>query len=351
MENNITNRYYWVDRIKLIACILVLMGHFISGLILSNILENNYFWDWFGKTIYYFHVPLFFICSGFLYQQKSKVSNLDDWKNNIVKKLINLGIPYLIFSVATIILKIMASDSVNNKISEGFFEILFLNPIAPYWFLYVLFFMFVFTLPIKKDKQGIALLIISLILKLISIVIENYNFYNIVPYFVKGIMINEIWFVFGMIISKYKLHNRVKINNCLILISFIVEILVSIIIYRYCLYSNSLITFILGFFICLSVIGFNINREKVKNTYIEKILIKNTMPIFLMHTIFAAFIRVVLIKINITNSIVHFVLGLLCSILLPILVTRILAKIPCGIFIIYPGKVLGGENVKNNAIS
>ena len=103
-------KYVWVDRVKLLACLLVVLGHFLSGLILADIIENNVFFVWFSKTIYYFHVPLFFICSGYLYQNSSKVTNFKEWKKNVSKKLMALGIPYVIFSTVTVLMKTIASD-------------------------------------------------------------------------------------------------------------------------------------------------------------------------------------------------------------------------------------------------
>ena len=42
-----------------------------------NILPENNLYGWFNTMIYYFHVPLFFICSGYLYQKYSRVNNAD----------------------------------------------------------------------------------------------------------------------------------------------------------------------------------------------------------------------------------------------------------------------------------
>ena len=36
-------RFIWINRVKLLACILVVLGHFLSGLIISNIIKNNIF--------------------------------------------------------------------------------------------------------------------------------------------------------------------------------------------------------------------------------------------------------------------------------------------------------------------
>ena len=59
----------WIDAVKNIACILVVLGHFFQSVVKVEIVPGNDLHQWFNLTIYYFHVPLFFICSGYLYQK------------------------------------------------------------------------------------------------------------------------------------------------------------------------------------------------------------------------------------------------------------------------------------------
>ena len=65
----VKTREKWVDDVKVIACILVALGHFFMSMVQSGILPDSNLHEWFITTIYYFHVPLFFICSGYLYQK------------------------------------------------------------------------------------------------------------------------------------------------------------------------------------------------------------------------------------------------------------------------------------------
>lgn len=122
----------------------------------ASILPDNSLYQWFNTTIYYFHVPLFFICSGYLYQKYSRVDSIGAWKRNVLKKAVALGIPYFVFSFATWLLKTLFADSVNNQIG-GLGDTLFLHPTSPYWFLYILFLIFVVT-PAVKTLTGMAVL-------------------------------------------------------------------------------------------------------------------------------------------------------------------------------------------------
>lgn len=162
----VRTREKWVDDVKVIACILVVLGHFFQSMTKANILPENDLYEWFETTIYYFHVPLFFICSGCLYQKYSKVNSVDGWFRNIVKKALALGVPYVSFSTATWVLKKAFSSSVNDQIG-GLGDTLFFHPTAPYWYLYALFFIFFVTPTFSSVKVAAVGLIIALAAKVL----------------------------------------------------------------------------------------------------------------------------------------------------------------------------------------
>ena len=163
------NREIWVDNVKVIACILVVLGHFFQSMTQAGVLPENDLYQWFNQTIYYFHVPLFFICSGYLYQKYASVNDGKKWLKNVWKKLIALGIPYFVFSFATWVLKTVFSSSVNSQIG-GLTDTLFVHPASPYWYLYALFFLFVITPTFANKTMGVIGLTCALILKLLGII-------------------------------------------------------------------------------------------------------------------------------------------------------------------------------------
>lgn len=131
-------REVWVDNVKVVACILVVLGHFFQSMTAADILPRSDLYQWFIQSIYFFHVPLFFMCSGYLYQKLSCIDSMRSWGKNIFKKFLALGIPYFAFSFATWILKTLFSSSVNGEIG-GLVDTFFLHPTSPYWYLYALF--------------------------------------------------------------------------------------------------------------------------------------------------------------------------------------------------------------------
>lgn len=160
----VRTREKWVDDVKVIACILVVLGHFFQSMTKANILSENDLYEWFNTTIYYFHVPLFFICSGYLYQKYSEVNSIGSWCKNVAKKALALGVPYVTFSTATWLLKMVFADSVNKQ-ADGLFSTLVVNPSAPYWYLYALLFIFLVTPTLSSMKVASVVLMIALVAK------------------------------------------------------------------------------------------------------------------------------------------------------------------------------------------
>lgn len=70
MNPSLNEREIWIDNLKAIACVLVVVGHMLQGLIKSEIIFETPFYLWFETTTYYIHVPVFFFCAGYIHQKK-----------------------------------------------------------------------------------------------------------------------------------------------------------------------------------------------------------------------------------------------------------------------------------------
>lgn len=322
-------REKWVDDVKVIACILVVLGHFFQSMTKANILPENDLYKWFNTTIYYFHVPLFFICSGYLYQKYSKVNSVDSWCKNVAKKALALGVPYLTFSTATWLLKTMFADSVNKQ-ADSLFSTLVVNPSAPYWYLYVLFFIFLVTPTFSSVKATAVGLIVALAAKVLILTGGR------AIYAVSTVLSNEIWFVLGMSICAFNVQlkgKRVQGTICELLF-----VILSIAVYTVEI-SGGVISFAMGLLACVAVILMVAGFEEKFSRGMD-FLAKYTMPIFLMHTLFAAPMRSVLLKMGIENASIHVVLGLGISFAGPIIAAWIMKKTKWLEFFLYPNKFI-----------
>jgi len=241
----VKTREKWVDDIKVIACILVVLGHFFQSMTKASIMPENDLYKWFNTTIYYFHVPLFFICSGYLYQKYSKVNSLGSWRRNVAKKMLALGVPYATFTTATWVLKKVFSSSVNDQIG-GLGDTLFLHPTAPYWYLYALFFIFLVTPTFNSVKAAAAGLVVALTAKGLFLTGGGYGVYA-----VSTVLSNEIWFALGMSICAFnvQLKGR-KVQGTICGLLFII---LSILMYKAGI-SGGLASFVMGLLACVAVI-------------------------------------------------------------------------------------------------
>ena len=326
----VRTREKWVDDVKVIACILVVLGHFFQSMTKANILPENNLYGWFNTTIYYFHVPLFFICSGYLYQKYSRVNSVGSWRRNVAKKILALGVPYATFTTATWVLKKVFSSSVNDQIG-GLGDTLFFHPTAPYWYLYALFFIFLVTPTFSSVKAAAVGLIVALAAKVLILTGGGYSVYA-----VSTVLSNEIWFVLGMSICAFdvQLKGR-KVQGTICGLLFMI---LSVVVYKAEI-SGSVIPFAMGLLACVAVILIVASFEEKLGRGMD-FLAKYTMPIFLMHTLFAAPLRSILMKIGIENAVIHVVLGLGISFVGPIMAAWIMKKTKWLEFILYPNKFI-----------
>lgn len=106
-------------------------------------------------------------------------------------------------------------------------------------------------------------------------------------------------------------------------------------------WNNSFINFVIAL---VAVIGFlclfnNWNKTNATLSYFAKY----TMPIFLMHTLFAAPMRVVLSKVGLTMWPVQVVMGISISIAGPVIAMMVMQKIYWLEFFVNHWKVIRGK--------
>lgn len=326
-------RLIWVDHVKLFACVLVVLGHFFQSMVSAGILAGGDVYRWFIRTIYCFHVPLFFLCSGFLYQKGSAVRSFNDWKANVVKKLVALGVPYLTFSLVTWLLKTVFSSAVNEQV-DGLLTCLFVHPLSPYWYLYALFFLFLLTPTFSGAKAARLGLGAALLLKAAQLAGLQTGLYP-----VDTVLANAVWFVLGMWLCVAEVSEKTgagKRTGAVLAVLFLVL--------GVAVYCGDLpwpwLDFLLGLLACAAVLLLMQKVPDGKRNRFLALAEGHTMPIFLMHTIFAAGLRSVLLKIGIDQGVIHLTLGLLISFAGPIVAAEIMKKTRWMEFLLYPGKYI-----------
>ena len=311
-------RENWIDNIKIFACILVAVGHLFQSMCASGIMNSGVIYQWFNRTIYYFHVPLFFICSGYVYQKNSTVNSFAEWRRSVLKKMITLGIPYFVFSLITWGMKKIFSDNVNSGV-HGLGYDLFIHPMSPYWYLFAIFFIFLITGTLSNKKICYLLLLLAILLRITSEIVDLYV--------VRIVLSNQIWFVIGMAVCKCDFAEAARKYRPSAYVAAGLFLILSVWRWEY-------LSFLMGLLACYAVMIFSVSVFNKPN-----VLAEYTMPVFLMHTIFAAGVRVVILKLGIAAPAIHVVLGLGASFLGPIVAAEVMKKLKLDI-LYQPGKYI-----------
>ena len=132
-------RIEWLEVLQGFSMLLVVIGH-IS---LSNIAFNpDYpFTAALERIIYSFHMPLFIFISGWLFQLTC-LSSDRHYRSVMKRKLSRLGIPFLVFTVVTIGLKLAFPGLMHRQVDTeellNTFVLFSSNPLGEMWFLITL---------------------------------------------------------------------------------------------------------------------------------------------------------------------------------------------------------------------
>ncbi len=154
-----TNRISYLDIAKGIGIIFVVVGHHLSGIPALT--------TW----IYSFHMPLFFIISGFLLSERKTI----DIKRFIKKKANSLLYPYIVFSMICILWRLLLFVALKSLPEESFVVII-VKTLTTYgyhalWFLPTLFCAETITVLSEKRYERISWAI-CIVLLLVGIAVS-----------------------------------------------------------------------------------------------------------------------------------------------------------------------------------
>lgn len=135
-----SQRIQWLDLAKGVTIFLVVVVHVIEGLYKTGQFPQQQIISTSIMGILFTIVmPIFFALSGFVYTPSK---NARQYVVSLGKKLVNLGIPYVIFSIIYVALQ-HASTAVHHLNSWQDLAKIYAVPIGYLWYLYVLFFVYV----------------------------------------------------------------------------------------------------------------------------------------------------------------------------------------------------------------
>lgn len=335
-------RIEWVDFGKGFTIFLVVVGHVFSGMFQSrSFIESKNLIFILTQSMYIFHIPVFFLLSGYLFKP------LNSWKeffNEVIKKLIILGIPYVFYSVVQFILQKIGGSSV--RAAASFYDLLNIwrIPYGVAWYLLTLWWIsIIFGVISIKIKNHFVLFCISFIL-LISNFMLNYDIY-----LMNKITLWSSFYILGYLLRKTKIIEKYKV--VLGIVSGVILVVYLLICIQYGI--KDIISYVkpgfagLLFFasvILAASIYPKLNLIPIFGDYFRN-LGKDSIVIYLVHAPIASVTRIFLLKFGVTNLLVHIVIGTVFAWYGSIFAIYLMNKIPYIDFVFYPMKYLKNRNI------
>lgn len=283
-----SNRILWLDLTKLFGIFLIVFGH------MSLYSENL---KWLNTYVYSFHVPLFFVLSGYLFDKYKDYSFL----NFLKKKATTILIPYFVFSILFLIIYLAlgasVAESLNKQMSSSlsslFLGILYatgdkLPQNAPLWFLPCLFVVeilyFLISKVCKNNKTAITVICIILCLLFLYIKLP------LLPWSLNSAFIMLLYFNLGNLKIPNIKNNMYNIILIVILLiaGFLLQLQnkINVSVMTNC-YGNQIIFLSSSF---LSIMGYYLLFKSlpVVGNWISKLagIGKNTLGILIFHKLF-----------------------------------------------------------------
>ena len=302
------NRLEWIDTLKGVAIITVVVGHCVGGALAANYFKNDYL---IVKTIfdfiYSFHMPLFFSISGFLFY-------LTKTYNKYKIRILDLGLIYIFWTLITWLIKFLAGGSINYPVTVQTLLLNLYNPTFIYWYIYSLILISLICSTKKLEQINLTklllLFVVAYVVKIlpVSLGIFGKSIYFMSFFALGGYLYNEhrykkiskntvICLCVVIIFNIFLYFNEISFSNE-------IEILKEIIV------ANSAI--ILSYYI--------FSEQKKLNVF--KILGVYSLHIYLMHDFVVAGTRMIFIRLNNENLLLYLIIGTVLGNVIPIIVGK-----------------------------
>ncbi len=329
-DKNLTNsrpRIAWLDSLKGFAIICVVVGHVLDGYLKAGSFPNNGYEEYcIYQVVYAFHMPLFFLVSGFMYAMAYfDAEGRPKWAK-LKWQLPNIAILYFLFSAFLVAFKVLfVAKYVNGEASWSDLACSFWQPVFPYWYLYVLAVYYVVCLALPRWRKWILPLSISLVLSLLASLITNHEHFS-VQY---QILYYLLFFISGIVLQ----HAKVAISWLAASLGFVASFVLSLLFWgggsdwpNDCLnhqpYLNTLVA--LGF--CLFFWKL-FSSVKALNVSLLNLCGRYCLEIYVTHCFLTAGFRSILPALGLTNFWLNVVLNTVLSTALPLLFAIVLQRI------------------------
>lgn len=325
-------RIEWLDFGKGITIFFVMLVHIIEGIYnTEGYAQYKLISEVAMALIFTFIMPVFFALSGYLYKSPA---NFSSYIASLRKKAISLFIPYILFSIIYVVLQHFSSDVHNIRGWSSLLKI-YEQPISYLWFLYALFFVFVLAglLSLLKIKPLLQLIIYFCLF----VISQLYQF----PSFLNLAFAWTICFYLGSFLK-----DNLQYLNKLVVILLVLLIIGSLVYQHsrggmwYDTNGLSFVNFISKMFsIPVAFYLFKKSHRGKLFSYFTKFG-KYSLIIYLVHAPTTSIVRILLIKVGLTNYFLLILLSVIFTWYLSVFVCYLSKNIKLVNIFFYPYKYL-----------
>lgn len=306
MKNS--KRLGWLDAIRGFAILLVVLGHSIERL--DSGLGIGMFLQGIDVFIYGFHMSLFFMISGYVYGFRREKNISESFKYFTIRKIIDLGLPYVIFAILVWLGKFIFADFVRHTVTVKDLLMIFVTPVAFTWFLYILLWVSILIKALDiKIRNKTIIWIITLVMVIVGCLFET----NIK--LIDRVLFYSISYYTGVVLSK-KLGKET--NNKFVFLIFIIFIAASAL--REIGYNYSYLKAITGVTGSIVIMFLFIVVGECNNLFYRFLSFcgRITIFIYILHPVVLSAVKVILTKLSITNVAIWLSVLLLSGFAVPI---------------------------------
>lgn len=312
----------YISFLQLIGPIFVILGHSLNG-----ISSDGVWWILTKKWIYIFHMPLFFMISGYLLSYGNWMKE-KGYVVFIKNKFMRLMVPYLVWNGICYIPKYFAQGYLADDVQMNFAYLLkvFFSPRQNIWghtwFLAGLFIVYLFT-PIWKKifsnitkLSGTVFIAIGIALYIIPIRTEIFCLSDLHK--------DILFFGMGCILGTISVDKLKKIAKKTFIFNITVATVTSLVCIQ--ILNNESLWFIPCTFILLTLlsVGFYLDGH-LNNTFIK--YSRRSFGIYIMHWPVMVVSRILFMQILGFNTVVTVIVMIFAGIIIPNIILSILDKI------------------------
>jgi fucose 4-O-acetylase-like acetyltransferase len=319
MNIPLRKRIIWIDATRGLAILLVVFGHVWRGIFNAGLIGNAQLYQVIDQFIYLFHMPVFFLLSGYVFLNTAWHGPITFLKSRVV----NILWPAVLWFYLFIGMKVFTNDMVNKPVSAGdlltwpHFDGTYL------WFLWALFLIHLASIILLLSPRRFVPILIPLGI-IIAILLRYGRYFDIPPFLIAALTYLPFFLIgAGASIFSGKQKAISRANTMVIgCIGFIVFCFAQYSVLQGILVPSSKtliqLAAAVGFIYMVITVSVLFANKKLVDLIV--IMGQASMAIYLAHVFFTAGMRIVVQQFGFTNLWLHITLGTVAGVVGPLLI-------------------------------